>query len=186
MQEVNIAKSRERLLEILKKEAVFKEKIILSSGKSSDYYIDARIVTLSPEGAYLSAILILDLLKGEDIQAVGGPTLGADPIVGAIGSLSFLDKQPINTFLIRKNPKPHGKMKQIEGPTFKEGSQVVVIDDVATTGKSLVESVRILRGQGAEVKKAIVLIDRQEGAGESLEKENCQLISIFNSTELLK
>ena len=183
MEKAKLQRLKAELLQILKKEAFFKEKIVLSSGKTSDYYIDGRIVTLSPEGAYLTAAVILELVKDEDIQAIGGPTLGADPIVGAIASLSFINKCPINTFIVRKSPKSHGKMRQIEGPTLKKGSKVILIDDVATTGKSLVEAIKLLGREQIEVKKAIVLIDRQEGARENLDKENCPLISIFKTED---
>jgi len=183
MKNTNLEQLKADLLDILKKQAFFKERVVLSSGKASDYYIDGRLVTLSPKGAYLSAAVILELIKDEGIQAIGGPTLGADPIVGAIASLSFINKKPINTFIIRKNPKSHGKMRQIEGPQINKGAKVILIDDVATTGKSLVEAVEVLRQEAIEVKKAIVLIDRQEGARENLDKENCPLISIFKTED---
>jgi len=182
---VDLERLKIDLLTILKKDAFFKERIVLSSGKSSDYYIDSRIVTLSPQGAYLTAAIILELIRDDKVQAIGGPTLGADPIAGAIAALSFIHKIPINTFIVRKTPKSHGKMRQIEGPALEKGSKVILIDDVATTGKSLVESIRLLRQEGIEVDRAIVLIDRQEGAQENLDKEKCPLISIFKSSDFL-
>ena len=185
MRKTELEKLKADLLGFLKKAAFVREKIVLSSGKTSDYYIDGRLVTLSAKGAYLSAAVILELIRDEDIQAIGGPTIGADPIVGAIAALSFVNKCPINTFLVRKTPKTHGKMKQIEGPVLKTGSKVILIDDVATSGKSLIEAIRLLRQEQIEVKKAIVLIDRQEGARENLEKENCRLEVIFKSSDFL-
>ena len=185
MDKHELVKLKFELLQILKKDAFFKEKITLSSGKSSDYYIDARLVTLSAQGAYLTAAIILDMIKDEDICAIGGPTLGADPIVGAIAATSFINKNPINTFIVRKAPKAYGKMRQTEGPALEKNSKVILIDDVATTGKSLIESISFLRQEQVEVKKAIVLIDRQEGAKENLDKENCPLIAIFKSSDFL-
>ena len=178
----NFDPDKKRLLEILRKDAFFKEKITLSSGKTSDFYIDARRVTLSAEGAYLCARVILEILKNEnvDVDAIGGPTLGADPLLGAIGVLSFQAKKPVNTFIIRKAPKPYGKQQQIEGPLLKPGARVVLIDDVATTGKSFVESIEVLAKMGIRPAKAVCIVDRREGAFEALSKYHCELISIFN------
>ncbi len=174
-----------RLLEILKKDAFFKEKIILSSGKESDYYIDARRVTLAAEGAYLCAKIILDMIKDDHVIFVGGPTLGADPFVGAIASQSFQNGNPINTFIIRKAPKAHGKQQQIEGPDIAKGSKVILIDDVATTGKAFVQSLEVMKKAEIDVAKAICIVDRQEGAEEAVKAYGCPLESIFQITEFL-
>lgn len=176
---------RKELFNILYKNAFFREKIILSSGKESDYYIDARRVTLSPQGAYLAGKIILDMVKDENLDAIGGPTLGADPLVGAIASLSFQAKKPINTFIIRKAPKPHGKQQQVEGPLLKTGANVVLIDDVATTGKAFLESLVVMKKEGFKVRKCICLVDRNEGGREAVAKEGCELVSIFNISEFL-
>ena len=170
---------RKQLLEILQKGAFFKEKITLSSGKVSDFYIDARRVTLSPQGCYLCAKIILDILKDEKVDAIGGPTLGADPMLGAIGVLSFQAQKPINTFIIRKAPKPYGKQQQIEGPLLKSDAKIVLIDDVATTGKSFIESIEVLNKMGMKAHRAVCIVDRLEGAGEILRKAQCPLTSIF-------
>ncbi|HBG61378.1 MAG TPA: orotate phosphoribosyltransferase [Candidatus Omnitrophica bacterium] len=177
---------RKKLLDIIINNAYFKEKIILSSGKESDYYIDARLVTLSPEGVYLCAKLILDIVKEDDLDAIGGPTLGADPMVGAIGVLSYQEGNPVNTFIIRKAPKAHGKQQQIEGPVLNKGSKIVLIDDVATTGKAFLESLDVLDKMGISVKKAICVVDRREGAKEALAKRGCELISLFDISEIHK
>ena len=177
---------RKKLLDIIINNAYFKEKIILSSGKESDYYIDARLVTLSPEGVYLCAKLILDIVKEDDLDAIGGPTLGADPMVGAIGVLSYQEGNPVNTFIIRIAPKAHGKQQQIEGPVLNKGSKFVLIDDVATTGKAFLESLDVLDKMGISVKKAICVVDRREGAKEALAKRGCELISLFDISEIHK
>lgn len=183
MAKENLESLKQRLLAILKKDAFFKQKIVLSSGKESNFYIDARLVTLTSEGAYLTASIILELIKDLKIDAIGGPTLGADPMVGALSVLSYLDKKPLNTFIVRKAPKPHGRMQHIEGPPLQKGAKVILIDDVATTGKSLVEAIDKLKPDGIQVLKSIVLVDRQEGAAEILAKQNCPLVSIFNSSD---
>ena len=177
---------RKKLLDIIINNAYFKEKIILSSGKESDYYIDARLVTLSPEGVYLCAKLILDIVKEDDLDAIGGPTLGADPMVGAIGVLSYQEGKPVNTFIIRKAPKAHGKQQQIEGPVLNKGSKIVLIDDVATTGKAFLESLDVLDTMGISVKKSICVVDRREVAKEALAKRGCELISLFDISEIHK
>ncbi len=186
MEGQDLSALKRELFAELKINAFFKEKIILSSGKESSFYIDARLVTLSAKGAYLCAKIILEMVKKEDISAIGGPTLGADPLVGAIAALSYLNKIPINTFIVRKALKTHGKLRHIEGPQLKSGSRVILIDDVATTGKSILEAIAVLRSGGIRIDKAIVIVDREEGAGENLARENCSLIPIFKAAEFLR
>ncbi len=191
-QEKNIHKLREDLFKLLKKYSYKEGRVVLSSGKVANYYIDARVVTLSSEGAFLSASIILHLVRthaefgASDISAVGGPTLGADPFLGAISALSFIDNKPLNTFIVRKTPKKHGAARRIEGPPLAKGDKVVVIDDVATSGGSLVDCISVLRNEGIVVCGAIVIIDRCEGAKEVLAGIDCPLISIFKSSDFNK
>ena len=181
-----VSEDKQKLFQLIKTQAFFREKIILSSGKESDYYFDARRVTLSAEGAYLCGTMILDLVKNDFPDAIGGPTLGADPIVGAIGTLSYQMKKPVDTFIIRKAPKAHGKQQQIEGPLLTGKMKIVLIDDVATTGKAFVESLEVLSQMSLKPLKAICIVDRQEGAGEALAKFGCPLVSVFKAEEFLK
>src|SRR5277367_3216495 len=160
----SIDADKSELFRILKAQAFSRGKFILSSGKESNFYLDARLVTLSAPGAYLTARIMLDMVSNDQLDAIGGPTLGADPMVGAIASLSHQAGRPINTFIIRKQPKAHGKQQQVEGPLLKEGGRVVIIDDVATTGKAFVESIEVLRKMNINIQKAICVIDRGEGA----------------------
>ena len=182
----SIDHDKSELFRLLKTQAFSRGKFILSSGKESSFYLDARLVTLSAPGAYLTARLMVDMIKDDKLDAIGGPTLGADPMVGAIASLSYQEGLPINTFIIRKQPKAHGKQQQIEGPLLKEGQSVVIIDDVATTGKAFVESIEVLQKMNIKIKKAICVIDRQEGASEALAKYNVPLKSIFTIAEFLQ
>jgi len=182
----SIDTDRSDLFHLLKTKAFSKGKFILSSGKESSFYLDARLVTLSAPGAYLTARIMLDMIEADRPDAIGGPTLGADPMVGAIASLSHQAGRPINTFIIRKQPKAHGKQQQVEGPLLKEGGSVVIIDDVATTGKAFVESIEVLQKMDIKIKKAICVIDRGEGAREALAKYNVPLASIFSIAEFLK
>jgi orotate phosphoribosyltransferase len=175
---------KQRLLEIIKRDGYFREKVILSSGKESDYYIDARRVTLNAEGVTLIARIILDMVKGRKVDAIGGPTLGADPMVGAIGCLSFQAGRPVNTFIIRKSPKAHGRRQQIEGPDLKPEHALVLIDDVATTGKAFLESFDVFDKMGLRCGRAICIVDRREGAAEALAKRGCTLRAIFDIGEI--
>ena len=181
----SIDADKSELFRLLKTQAFSKGKFILSSGKESDFYLDARIVTLSAPGAYLTARIMLDMIKEDHVDAIGGPTLGADPMVGAVASLSYQDGRPINTFIIRKQPKAHGKQQQVEGPLLKELGSVVIIDDVATTGKAFVESIEVLQKMNIKISKAICVIDRGEGAREALAKYNVPMESIFTIAEFL-
>ncbi len=181
----SIEHDRKELFRLLKTRAFSKGKFILSSGKESNFYLDVRLVTLSGAGAYLTARIMLDMISEDQPDAIGGPTLGADPMVGAIACLSHQAGRPINTFIIRKQPKEHGKQQQVEGPLLKEGGSVVVIDDVATTGKAFVESIEVLQKMNIKVKKAICVIDRGEGALEALAKYKVPLKSIFTISEFL-
>ncbi len=179
----NTSEIRERLFCLIKEEAYHPGRITLASGKVSDYYIDARAVTLSSEGAYCVGRLLFDLVKGEAVQAVGGPTLGADPMVGALAALSFERQKSINTFLIRKTPKAHGRMLQVEGPALEAGGCVILVDDVVTTGGSLIDAIAVLRKMDIKVKKAIVLVDREEGAAKNLAEKGCALVALFKASE---
>jgi len=173
-----------KLLKLLHREALKRGKFVLSSGKVSNYYLDGRIITLTPEGAYLVAEIILELIKGKNIGAVGGPTLGADPIVGAIAALSHIKRIPVKTFIVRKAAKEHGMQHQIEGPALNKGDTAILIDDVATTGKSLLEAKEALDKIGVKALEAIVIVDRGEGAKENLAKAGLKLESIFTIEDL--
>ncbi|MDD5045209.1 MAG: orotate phosphoribosyltransferase [Candidatus Omnitrophica bacterium] len=174
-----------QLLKLLKKKAVKTGRIKLSSGKISDFYVDGRLITLTPEGAWLIANIMLEMLKKDKIDAIGGLTLGADPIAGAIACVAHLKKVPIKTFIVRKHKKEHGMKRQIEGPPLKKGSRVVIIDDVATTGGSLLEAKETLDKIGAKTVCAIVIVDRQEGAVRNLNRAGVRLLSIFKKKDLI-
>lgn len=173
-----------RLLEKIKTEALeMGHKRTLSSGKKSNYYIDGKIITLDPEGAFLTAKLIFDMLNKIDFDAVGGLTLGADPIVAALALFSFLNKRPIQTFIVRKEPKKHGTMKSIEGKLAK-GSKVIIVDDVVTTGKSILQAIDAVKQEECEIVKIIALVDRQEGAREKFDSLGYEFAPIFTREDL--
>lgn len=182
----SIKEKREELLALIIKDSYRKGKFILSSGKESDYYIDARIVALQPRGTYLIAELMLDLVKDVDYAAIGGPTLGADPMIGSLGVVSMQNNCPKPLFIIRKEAKAHGKGKQIEGPALEAGATVVLVDDVATTGKAFIHSLDVLEPMGVKVAKAVCIVDRNDGAKEVLAARGVELLSIFNINEIHK
>ncbi|MDI6758719.1 MAG: orotate phosphoribosyltransferase [Candidatus Omnitrophota bacterium] len=179
MDKPTITELKAKLFSLLNKEALRRGEFVLSSGKVSNYYLDGRIITLTPEGAYLTASIILELIKDEAITAIGGPSIGADPIAGALAALSHIKGRPIKTFIVRKQAKSHGMQRQIEGPALGDGDEVVLVDDVATTGKALIEAKQALDKINVRVKKAIVIVDRKEGAFENLAKFCLKLESIF-------
>jgi len=183
MQPENPVQLRKKLFDLLNKEALKRGKFILSSGKESNYYLDGRVITMAPEGAYLVASIILEMVKSEKIDAIGGPTIGADPIAGALCAISHLQGRPLKTFIVRKQAKEHGTQRRIEGPELKKGAQVILVDDVATTGKAIIEAKEALEKLGVEVKKAIVIIDREEGAADNLAGSGLTLESIFKISD---
>ena len=174
---------KDKLFSLLTKEALKKGEFTLSSGKKSNYYLDGRVITLTPEGAYLVASIILEMVEGQDIAAIGGPTLGAYPIVGAVAAISYIKQIPVKTFIVRKATKEHGTQRQIEGPALENKGKVILVDDVATTGKALIEAKAALDKAGIPVDTAIVIVDRLEGAKENLAKAGLRLESIFTIKE---
>ena len=176
---------KKELLALLKKEAYLKKKVILSSGRISNFYIDVRKVSLSPKGIYLISHLIFTLLKDKKVSAIGGPTLGADPIVGGICYLAYKNKKKLKGFLIRKSPKKHGRQKLIEGQTLNSGERVIIIDDVATSGSSLIKSIEVLKKEKIKVVAAVTVVDREEGSKEALARHKCPLISLFTKSDFL-
>ena len=159
-------------------------RIVLSSGKVSDYYVDAREVVLHPEGAYLTGRLLLGMIDPGAV-AVAGMTLGADPIVTSISVVGHLQGRELSALIIRKEPKKHGTGKFVEGPALPRGSKVAVVDDVVTTGSSLEKSIERLRAEGYDPVQVVAILDREEGGSERLEALGYRLRSIFTRADLL-
>ncbi len=179
---------RQRLKEILLEKSYRQGSFTLTSGKTSDFYIDGKQTTLSAEGAYLCGKLILDIIhrQTEPIQAVGGMTLGADPLVTAVSIVSFLEKRPIPAFIVRKEAKGHGTGNYIEGlKNMPAGCRVALIEDVVTTGGTLLKVIERVEGQGFKVGVVITVVERQEGGTQTLADAGYTLESIFTREELL-
>ncbi|MBN2119903.1 MAG: orotate phosphoribosyltransferase [Candidatus Omnitrophica bacterium] len=174
---------RRDLFKLIYNEAFFKKRILLSSGKISSFYVDVRKISLKSKGAFLIANLLWKELEKEKFSAVGGPTLGADPILSSLAYHAHIKRKCLKTFIVRKSAKKHGRAKIIEGPNIPKNSKVIIIDDVATTGKSLVEAIQKLRTLKINVTKAFVVVDREEGAGEALSGYGCPLQSLFKLRE---
>jgi len=157
----------------------------LKSGKLSDFYFDGRLVSLQADSLLLIGEVILELLAGEPVAAVGGPSIGADPIVGAVLALAGASGRKLTGFMIRKEAKDHGLGKRIEGPVPPAGASVVLLEDVVTTGGSTLEALAAVRGEWPQVRcaRAICLVDRLEGGRESLAREGVALTPIFTREE---
>ena len=156
----------------------------LASGKMSNFYIDCRKVTHNAEGKYLIGNIIFDMIRDLPVDAIGGLTLGADPIAAAVSYTAFLNKKPVNAFVVRKEQKDHGLKKLVEGDV-QAGSRVVIVDDVITTGGSTIKAITAARAEGLEVAQVIVLVDREEGGKEEIEKYISAVKPLFTKTELL-
>lgn len=161
---------RARLIDLLKRDALRTGTFTLASGRSSHFYVDGRKVTLSAEGAALIGAGVLDQLAGfPDVVAVGGLTMGADPIVGAtlaVAGAGAGGHESLRGFLVRKEAKGHGTGKLVEGP-LDSGTTVVIVDDVATTGGSSLQAVDAVEKLGCKVAAVIVVLDRLEGAADA-------------------
>jgi len=180
---------RQRLLELLREKGYKRGKVILTSGKESDFYIDCRPVTLHPEGAYLVGKLLFDRLRSsaEVVRGVGGMTMGADPIATAVSLTSYLEGNPIPAFIIRKEPKKHGRGLWIEGiGNLPEGTKVAVVEDVVTTGTTTMKAIERAKEEGLEVVRVLAIVDREEGGRENLKKEGYELESLFTRSDFLK
>lgn len=161
-------KDRERLIELIKTRSYkYSEKPFrLSSGAYSNYYFNLKQTTYNPEGLYLVGKLVFEKIKelGLKIDAIGGLTMGADPIAFAVARYSHDMNEPIEAFVIRKEPKGHGTMTQIEG-NVKAGDKVIIIDDVVTTGASTIKAINVAREAGLIIVGVIALLDRCEQNG---------------------
>lgn len=182
---------RKCLLGKLQKSFVYDKNhtITLSSGRSSHFYIDSKKVTLDHEGAFMVGHLILDAMAGLEVDAIGGLTIGADPIGAAVSVLSYGEDRPLPAFIIRKDPKPFttpdDPSAYVEG-NLRKGSRVVVVDDVLTSGRATERVIRLLHGLDCKVVKVIALVDRKEGGREYLEGLGISVESLFTVEDLLK
>ena len=174
---------QEELLELLKKDADKKGEFTLSSGKTSEHYVNCKPVTLSGRGLTLTSLLMLMYVETD---VVAGLTLGADPLVSGVSLVSALDRRLVNGLIVRKEAKGHGTQAWIEGPLPKEGTKITVLEDVITTGGSAIKAVKRLRDAGYEVNKVVSIVDRQEDgeADTAMKLAGLELVSLFTLKEL--
>jgi len=181
---------RQRLLHLLKTKSYREGRVVLASGKESDFYIDCRQTSLCAEGHRLIGRLFLKLIQENfpEATAVGGPTLGADPLVSAVSLTSMLEgsEKPLDAFIVRKEAKGHGTGAWIEGvANLEEGDKVVMLEDVVTTGGSSLKAVRHAEEAGLNVLGLLVLVDRQEGGRENIERAGYKLVSLYTRTDFI-
>lgn len=159
---------------------------VLASGRRSNLYIDARLTTMSPDGLALIGKMGLTAVRTHfpTAQAIGGLTLGADPVSYAIAHASAATAHPLRAFTVRKEAKAHGTGRLIEGP-FREGDAVVVIEDVITTGGSALRAIDALRGAGANVLGVLAVVDREEGGRAALEAAGVPVLSLATAAEVV-
>lgn len=161
---------RDVLIDQVNSKAIVRGRVTLSSGREADYYVDMRRVTLDAEAAPAIGRVLLELTADWQYDAVGGLTLGADPVAGAMMHQAAAAGRRLDAFVIRKAAKVHGLQKLIEGPDVA-GRRVLAVEDTSTTGGSVLEAVRALRDAGAEVVGVVVIVDRNTGAREAVEAE---------------
>jgi len=175
---------KKRLGTLLQEKALSRGHFVLASGATSTYYLDVRKVSMDPEGASLIAELFLDELEADTIDAVGGPVLGAAPIVGALAAASFHRKRPLPVFLVRKEAKVHGTGQRIEG-LFPAGRPTALVEDVVTAGGSVLSAIQAVREAGSEVVHVLAVVDRGAGGREALQAAGVRFTALFHVSELL-
>ena len=183
--------AREQLITLLARRSAKRGDFVLASGRRSSLYVDCRLTTMSPEGQRLLGFLGLQALRDADwpADAVGGLTLGADPIAYAIAHASAFANERgegplVRAFTVRKQAKQHGTGKRVEGP-FEAGDQVVVVEDVITTGGSALTAVDAIRAEGGLVLGVLAVVDREEGGREALEAAGLSVRALATATELV-
>ncbi|MGC9323183.1 MAG: orotate phosphoribosyltransferase [Desulfomonilia bacterium] len=174
----------EELLDMVKKDAVRIGTFTLASGKVSDLYVDMRKVTLHPKGAFLIGSIIGEMLQDRNVDAIGGMSLGADPIAVSTSVLAYQTGRQITSFLVRKAQKDHGTRNLIEGP-YVPGMRAVVVEDVITTGGSTLAAIKHVQDAGMVVDMVIAVFDRCEGGRESIESLGIEVRSILSRKDIL-
>ena len=177
---------RNDFIALLKEEAYRKGDYTLTSGKKSEHYVNCKPVTLQGDALMFISWCMFECLE-EDCDAIGGLTLGADPLVAGVAIVSAIEERYMDGLIVRKEPKGHGTKAWIEGPELAPGSKVTVLEDVITTGGSAIKAAEKLRDAGYVVENVVAIINRQEGteADDAMDDANLNLISLFKLEELI-
>ena len=159
----------------------------LASGKKSDFYINGKTTTLRPDALNFAARIFIEMLRPAKPDRVGGMTLGADALIGAITAFSYDLGMPVEGFIVRKEAKDHGASKWMEGPELKDGQRIAIIEDVVTTGGSSIKAIDRVKATcpGVNIVGVYALVDRLDGGGEALAKLGIPLQSVFTKDELI-
>ena len=180
---------KQLLIQLLRELSYSRRRVILASGRESDFYVDGKQTTLHAQGAAVTGRLVLAELRAAEppIVGVGGLIIGADPIATATAVASTLDGgDPVHSFYVRKEPKGHGTQEYVEGlRNLPEGSRVAVVEDTSTTGNSAWKAVERARAAGLDVAMVVTVVDRQEGAREFLEGKGLDVRALVTRTELV-
>ena len=168
--QTDVALARARLLELIKEKAIVHGRVTLSSGAEADYYVDLRRISLDGEAAPLVGVVMRDLTRDLSYEAVGGLTLGADPVATSMLHAAAAAGERLDAFVVRKAGKAHGLQQRIEGPSV-EGRPVLVVEDTTTTGNSPLDAIRAVREGGATPVAVATIADRATGAGERIRDE---------------
>lgn len=187
MSQIDGAQARSELLSLVAAIAYEKRRVVLRSGRVADYYMDCRRVTLHPRGSTLCGRVFLDafIASGLQVAAVGGPTMGADPLVTAFQMTAHADGLDMPAFLVRKQAKDHGTASRIEGRFgVPAGARVLLLEDVLTTGGSLLEARDAVVAEGFVPVACMVLVDRGEGGRENMEAAGIRVIPVFSAAEV--
>jgi orotate phosphoribosyltransferase len=182
-----VSASRDRLLEILRDRAFQRRRVLLASGRESDFFIDCKQAILTAEGHALVGALMFDALASlPPCEAVAGVELGGCPLASAVALTSFQQGRPLDALYVRKDAKDHGSRRLVEGDrSLRPGLRVVVLEDVVTTGGSTLKAVEKLRGVGVDVVGVVALVDRLEGGVEAIEAAGLPLVPLYTRRDFL-
>jgi orotate phosphoribosyltransferase len=183
IQDFSLEQLQDLLLSLLCERAYKEGEFTLSSGQASSYYINCKVVTLDAVGAFAMGRLLYSRLPSTT-QAIAGLTLGADPMVSAVSLVSALDGHPISGLIVRKQSKGHGTQAYIEGPRLEPGSEVVVLEDVVTTGQSALQAVQRLKEAGYRVSRILALVDRQQGGAQTYRELGLEFETLFTIEDI--
>ena len=175
---------KDKLLTIITEQSYKEGKFILVSGKESNYYLDGKMTSLDAEGGTIISVLFLRMLKN-DVTAIGGISVGADPLSSGVSQIGYLLGKKVNAFYVRKEPKKHGTSKWIEGP-LKASEKVAILEDVVTTGGSSQRAIEKVTEFGCKVEQVLALVDRNEGGREAFKNLNIDYKFLFDINEVIK